>query len=387
MNLIPYSKQQINNIDIEAVVNALKSAWLTQGPVLEQFERAVAEYCGARYAVAVSNGTAALHIACIAAGLGKDDILWTSPNTFVASANCALYCGARPGFVDIDPRTYNMSISELEAKLFEKKKTGHLPKIVIPVHFAGQSCEMEQIYSLSKKYDFITIEDACHALGGSYKESKIGSCKFSDITVFSFHPVKTITTGEGGMVLTNNENLYQKLIRLRTHGITKNTEFIQGKVLSAWCYEQIELGFNYRLTDIQAALGCSQMLRLNAFVERRRRLAKRYDALLKSLPLVLPYQHPDSNSAFHLYPVRLKLNEISKSREQVFDELRKADIGVNVHYIPVHTQPFYQRLGFKTGDFPVAEGYYQEAISLPLYYDLTDDNQDFVISIVSKVLA
>lgn len=387
MILIPYNKQQINNIDIEAVVNALKSAWLTQGPVLEQFERAVAEYCGARYAVAVSNGTAALHIACLAAGLGKDDILWTSPNTFIASANCALYCGARPDFVDIDPRTYNMSISELEAKLFKKKKTGHLPKIVIPVHFAGQSCEMEQIYSLSKKYDFIAIEDACHALGGSYKESKIGSCKFSDITVFSFHPVKTITTGEGGMVLTNNENLYQKLIRLRTHGITKNTEFIQGKVLGAWCYEQIELGFNYRLTDIQAALGCSQMLRLNAFVERRRRLAKRYDALLKSLPLVLPYQHPDSNSAFHLYPVRLKLNEISKSREQVFDELRKAGIGVNVHYIPVHTQPFYQRLGFKTGDFPVAEGYYQEAISLPLYYDLTDDNQDFVISIASKVLA
>lgn len=387
MNLIPYSKQQINHDDVEAVVNVLRSGWLTQGSVPEEFERAVSEYCGARYAVAVSSGTAALHIACLATGLGKGDILWTSPNTFVASANCALYCGARPDFVDIDSRTYNISIDELEAKLSKKKKTGRLPKIVVPVHFAGQSCEMEQIHSLSKKYGFITIEDACHALGGSYKENKIGSCNFSDITVFSFHPVKTITTGEGGMVLTNSENLYQKLSRLRTHGITKNTAFMQGKVPGAWYYEQIELGFHYRLTDIQAALGCSQMLRLNAFVERRRRLAKRYDTFLKSLPLVLPYQHPDANSAFHLYPVRLKLNEISKSREQIFDELRDAGIGINVHYIPVHTQPFYRQLGFKTGDFPIAEGYYQEAISLPLYYDLTDDDQDFVISMVSKVLA
>lgn len=387
MNLIPYSKQNVNNHDIEAVINVLKSDWLAQGPVIEQFEHAVAEYCGARYAVAVSSGTAALHIACLAAGLGKGDILWASPNTFVASANCALYCGARPNFVDIDPRTYNMSISELEAKLFEKKKNGCLPKIVIPVHFAGQSCEMKQIHSLSKKYSFIIIEDACHALGGSYKGSKVGSCKFSDITVFSFHPVKTITTGEGGMVLTNSENLYQKLIRLRTHGITRNPEFMQGEIQGAWYYEQVELGFNYRMTDIQAALGYSQMQRLDKFVEKRRYLARRYDALLKNLPLFLPYQHPNTHSAFHLYPVRLKLNEISKSRRQIFDELRKAGVGVNVHYIPIHTQPFYRQLGFKTGDFPAAECYYQEAISLPMYYELTEDDQDFVISILSKVLA
>jgi UDP-4-amino-4,6-dideoxy-N-acetyl-beta-L-altrosamine transaminase len=386
-DFIPYSRQWINEKDIEAVIDVLKSDWLTQGPVIEKFERAVAEYCGVKYAVAVSSGTAALHIACLAAGLNTDDILWTSPNTFVASSNCALYCGARPDFVDIDPRTYNMDVDALEVKLSSAEKTGSLPKIVIPVHFAGQSCEMERIFSLGQRYGFTIIEDACHAIGGSYKGVRIGSCKFSDMTVFSFHPVKIITTGEGGMVLTNNESLYQRLILLRTHGITRDTFCMEDASDGDWYYQQIELGMNYRVTDIQASLGLSQFRRIDKFVTRRNELAERYNNALFDLPLTLPCQHPDTYSAFHLYVVRLKLNELEKTRKMIFDLLRQKRIGVNVHYIPVHTQPYYRRLGFSFGQFPESERYYEEAITLPLFPLMTKEEQDYIITALREVLS
>lgn len=385
--MIPYGRHWIDDDDIKAVVEVLKSDWLTQGPAIEQFEHAIAEYCGVRYAVAVSSGTAALHIACLAAGLGKGDILWTSPNTFVASANCALYCGARPDFVDIDPHTYNMSINALEARLSESEKKGRLPKIVIPVHFAGQSCEMEKIQWLSKKYGFTVIEDACHAIGGSYKGSKIGSCTFSDMAVFSFHPVKIITTGEGGMILTNNNDLYQKLILLRTHGITRDSAFMEGESEGDWYYQQIELGMNYRITDIQTALGLSQFRRIDKFVTRRHELAERYNKTLSDLPLVLPWQHPDTYSAIHLYVVRLKLNKLRKTRKMIFDLLRQKRIGVNVHYIPVHTQPYYKNRGFLLGDFPEAERYYNESLTIPLYPAMTDEDHEHVVSTLKEVLS
>jgi len=386
-DFIPYSRQCINEKDIQAVVEVLKSDWLTQGPVIEKFERAAAEYCGVKYAVAVSSGTAALHIACLAAGLSTDDILWTSPNTFVASSNCALYCSAHPDFVDINPRTYNMDINALEVKLSNAERIGTLPKIVVPVHFAGQSCETERIFSLGQRYGFTIIEDACHAIGGSYKGGKIGSCKFSDMTVFSFHPVKIITTGEGGTVLTNNKDLYQKLILLRTHGITRDTSFMEGESEGDWYYQQIELGMNYRITDIQAALGLSQFRRIDKFVTRRHELAERYNKVLSDLPLTLPWQHPDTYSTFHLYVVRLKLNKLKKTRRIIFDSLHQKGIGVNVHYIPVHTQPYYKNLGFSLGDFPEAERYYNESLTIPLYPAMTDDDQEDVVSILKEVLS
>ncbi|MEA5549885.1 UDP-4-amino-4,6-dideoxy-N-acetyl-beta-L-altrosamine transaminase [Anabaena cylindrica UHCC 0172] len=385
-NYIPYGRQDINQADIDAVVKVLRSDWITQGPIIERFEKAVANYCGAKYAVAVSSATAALHIACLAANLGKGDILWTSPNTFVASANCGLYCGAEVDFVDIDANTYNLSIEELETKLVSAAKKDGLPKVLIPVHFAGQSCEMDQIYALSKQYNFKIIEDASHAIGAKYQEKSVGCCEFSDMTVFSFHPVKIITTGEGGMVLTNQEELYQRLIRLRSHGITRNPDFMQGESHGAWYYQQLELGFNYRITDIQAALGVSQMNRLDEFVERRRFLAKRYDELLQNLPITLPWQHPDTESSWHLYVIRLKLDKITKSHRQVFEELHQAGIGVNLHYIPLHFQPYYQQLGFKKGDFINSEKYYQEAISIPLYYGLSLEKQDQVVTELQEIL-
>jgi len=385
MNSIPYGRQSINEDDIKAVVDVLVGDWITQGPAIERFERAVAEYCGANYAVAVSSGTAALHLACLTAGLKEGDTLWTSPNTFVASANCALYCGAKPDFVDIDSQTYNLSVDELETKLSITEK-GRLPKIVIPVHFAGQSCEMDRIYDLSKKYGFTVIEDACHALGGSYKGSKIGACTYSDMAVFSFHPVKSITTGEGGVVVTNDGGLYQKLMRLRTHGITRDPALMQGESHGPWYYEQVELGFNYRITDMQAALGTSQLRRLDRFMERRHVLVNRYNEALNDLPLRLPQQHPDNYSAYHLYVVRLELDKINKTHRQVFEGLRYAGINVNLHYIPVHIQPYYQTLGFDWGDFPEAERYYNEAISLPLYVELTEVDQDRVIAVLKEVL-
>jgi len=383
---IPYARQSISEQDIQAVVEVLKSDWLTQGPLIDRFEKIVAEYCGAKHAVAVNSATSALHIACLAAGLSSGDWLWTSPNTFVASANCGIYCGSSVDFVDIDSLSYNLCADVLEEKLKEAEQGGRLPKIVIPVHFAGQSCDMTKIYALAKRYGFTVIEDASHAIGGRYRGNVIGSCVFSDMTVFSFHPVKIITTGEGGMVLTNRSDLYEKLIRLRSHGITRNPQLMEGGSHGSWYYEQIDLGFNYRMTDIQAALGASQMSRLDEFVKRRRNLAQRYNEDLESFPIMLPWQHPDTFSAFHLYVIRLKLKEINKSHRQVFEELRNEGIGVNLHYIPVHTQPYYSRLGFKRGDFPGAERYYREAISIPIYYDLTDEDQDIVIDKIKQVL-
>lgn len=385
--MIPYGRQDISEEDIQSVVEVLRSDWLTQGPAVERFEQEVARYCGAKYAVAVSSATAALHIACLAAGVKPGDAHWTSPNSFVASANCGLYCGAQPDFVDIDPRTYNLSVDALEEKLARAEKQGRLPKVVIPVHFAGQSCDMEAIAGLGKRYGFSVIEDASHAIGGRYRDTRVGSCAFSDMTVFSFHPVKIITTGEGGMVLTNRQDLYEKLVRLRSHGITRDPRFMEGESDGTWYYQQIELGFNYRITDIQAGLGSSQMKRLDEFVARRLYLAERYDTLLRELPLTLPWRQADAYSSFHLYVVRLHLDAIGKTHRQVFEGLRQEGVGVNLHYIPVHTQPYYRRLGFEPGDFPQAEQYYREAISLPLYAGLSDNEQDRVVQALKEVLS
>lgn len=383
---IPYGRQSISPADIQAVVDVLNSDWLTQGPTVERFEQTVAGHCGTAHGVAVNSATSALHIACLAAGLGPGDILWTSPNTFVASANCGLYCGATVDFVDIDPRTYNMSVERLEEKLEQAERDGKLPKVVVPVHFAGQSCDMEAIGRLAGRYGFTVIEDASHAIGGRYKNEPVGNCRHSAMTVFSFHPVKIITTGEGGMVLTNSPELHERLLRLRSHGITRDPALMAGESHGPWYYEQIELGFNYRMTDIQAALGVSQMTRLDEFVKRRHQLAKRYDEALAELPLTLPWQHPDTWSAFHLYVIRLSLDRINQNRRHVFETLRERGILVNLHYIPVHTQPYYWAQGFKGGDFPEAEAYYREAITLPLYAGLSDADQDRVVVSLREVL-
>jgi UDP-4-amino-4,6-dideoxy-N-acetyl-beta-L-altrosamine transaminase len=383
MKTIPYGRQDIDAADIQAVVATLTSDWLTQGPAVERFEQAVAAYCGAKYAVAVNSATSALHIACLAAGLGPGDSLWTSPNTFVASANCGRYCGAAVDFVDIDPATYNMSVERLAAKL----AGGKPPKVLIPVHFTGQSCEMAAIADLAKTHGITVVEDASHAVGGRYRGEKIGACRHADMTVFSFHPVKIITTGEGGMVLTNREDLYRRLVLLRSHGITRDEKLMEGETDGPWYYQQIDLGYNYRITDIQAALGTSQLARLDAFVARRQALARRYDAALAGLPLTVPWQHPDTYSAYHLYVIRLDLARLAKTQREVFETLRKSGIGVNLHYIPVHTQPYYRRLGFAPGDFPVAEAYYREAVSIPMYAALSDDDQDIVIARLREALA
>ncbi|MBK5276968.1 MAG: UDP-4-amino-4,6-dideoxy-N-acetyl-beta-L-altrosamine transaminase [Desulfuromonadales bacterium] len=383
---IPYGRQSISDEDIQAVVEVLRSDWLTQGPTVELFERAIAEYCGAEYAVAVSSATSALHLACLAAGLGPGDIFWTSPNTFVASANCGLYCGADVDFVDIDFHTYNLDVEQLEEKLVAAASLGSLPKLVIPVHFSGQSCAMERIRELSGKYGFSVIEDASHAIGGRYKDHTIGSCFLSDMAVFSFHPVKIITTGEGGMVLTNRRELYEKLVRLRSHGITRNPDLMQGESHGPWYYQQIELGFNYRMTDIQAALGLSQMQRLDEFVVRRHELAQRYSDAFIDLPLTTPWQSPDSYSAFHLYVIRLQLDKIRITHKQFFEYLLERGILVNLHYIPVHTQPYYADLGFRQGDFPQSEHFYKEAVTIPLYPAMTEEQQDHVITVMRKAL-
>jgi len=378
--MIPYGRQDISEIDIQAVVDVLRSDFLTQGPAVPAFEKSIAQYCGVGHAVAVNSATSALHIACLALGVGKGDVVWTSPITFVASANCALYCSADVDFVDIDPRTYNLSTECLAEKLAQAEETGRLPKVVIPVHLCGQPCDMADIHALSQRYGFKIIEDASHAIGGKYKGEPIGSCRYSDITVFSFHPVKIITTGEGGMVLTNNENLAKRMQLLRSHGITREVSEMTHAPDGPWYYQQIELGFNYRMTDLQAALGLSQMQRLDEFVAKRHIVAKRYDELLADLPLVTPWQNPDSYSGLHLYVIRLKLDEIGKTNCQVFEALRTAGIGVNLHYIPVYRQPYYSDLGFKAGLCPEAEQYYAKAISLPMYPALTDAQQDQVVS-------
>ena len=392
--MIPYGRQDISPEDIDAVTQVLQSDWLTQGQAGPRFEQAMAGYCGVRNAIAVSNATAALHIACLALDLGPGDLLWTVPNTFVASANCALYCGASVDFVDIDPRTYNMSVAALSEKLAQASTQGRLPKVVVPVHFAGQSCEMAEIRALADRYGFRIIEDASHAVGGDYLGRKIGAAQLSDIVVFSFHPVKIITTGEGGMALTNDRALGERLAYLRTHGIVRpvQTDPVEADRSNEdrhgpWTYEQIELGLNYRMTDIQAALGASQLGRLDAFVARRRELAARYDNLLAGLPVTCPWQHPDTNSAWHLYVIRLRRNQIKLTRREVFDALRSAGIGVNVHYIPVHTQPYYQRFGFRAGMFPEAESYYQDAITLPLFSKMTDAEQDTVVGALTKIIS
>lgn len=383
---IPYGRQDISEEDIQAVVEVLHSDWLTQGPAVPRFEKSVAEYCGVAHALAMNSATSALHMACLALGLGKDDVLWTSPITFVASANCGLYCGAKVDFVDIDPRTYNMSVAALTHKLEVADKQGKLPKVVVPVHFAGQSCEMREIKALADRYGFRIIEDASHAIGGKYLEEPIGNCRYSDITIFSFHPVKIITTAEGGMALTNDAGLAAKMALLRSHGITRDAAQMTHASDGPWYYQQIELGYNYRMTDMQAALGTSQMSRLDEFVSRRHNIAVRYDELLAGLPVTTPWQHPDSYSGLHLYPIRLKLGQITKTHREIFDHLRAHDIGVNLHYIPVHTQPYYQALGFKLGDFPEAEKYYSEAISLPIYSSFSEQQQNRVIQMLKEVL-
>ena len=381
--MIYYGKQCIDEQDINAVIEVLKSDFLTQGPAIEKFEQAVAEYCGVKYAVAVTNATSALHIACMAAELGTGDVLWTSPITFTASANCGRYCGAYVDFVDIDNDTYNMSVTALKEKL---EKAEVKPKVLIPVHLAGQSCEMEEIHKLAEQYGFTVIEDASHAIGADYKDTKVGCCKYSDMVVFSFHPVKIITTGEGGMVLTNNEDLYKKLTLYRSHCITRDTELMTKESDGPWYYQQIGLGFNYRMTDVQAALGYSQLTKVDKFVARRRQLSARYNEMLKDLPVKLPYQNPETNSSWHLYLVRVDFNKINKTKTQVFMEMKEKGICLNLHYIPVHTQPYYQKLGFKNGDFPVSEKYYEEVFTLPLYYSLTDEQQDYIVNALKDVL-
>lgn len=387
MKSIPYGRQHIDDSDIQSVIGVLQSDWLTQGKTIDCFEEKVAEYCGVKYAVAVSSATAALHIACLSIGLGEGDILWTVPNTFVASANCARYCGAEVDFVDIDPKTYNMSVSALEEKLALAKKNGKLPKAIIPVHFSGQSCDMEAISALASANHIMVVEDAAHAIGAEYRGQQVGSCKYSDMTVFSFHPVKIITTGEGGMVLTNRKDLYDSLRRLRSHGITRESELLVNESQGDWYYEQLELGYHYRMTDIQAALGISQLDRLPEFLKRRRELATQYDQLLAGLPLVLPYQSADGQSSYHLYPVQVDSTKTNLSRKDVFDALRKAGVNVQVHYIPVYQQPYYRALGFTEGYCSNAEAYYAQCISLPMYYSLSDEQQSYIVDVLKNIFA
>jgi len=384
--MIPYGKQDINQADIDSVIDVIQSDFLTQGPQVPLFEKTVSDYCGAEYGVAVNSATSALHIACMALNLGKDDYLWTSSNTFVASANCGLYCGAKVDFVDIDPRTYNLSTEELERKLIQARQDNKLPKIVIPVHFAGQSCDMKKIHSLGQEYGFKIIEDASHAIGGKYLDQPIGGCQYSDITVFSFHPVKIITTAEGGLATTNDKEISERMQLFRSHGVTRDPELMIKKAEGDWYYQQVELGFNYRMTELQAALGVSQMKRLDEFVALRHQRQKRYDELLKNLPVVAPYQDMDSYSALHLYPIQIQTDKVKNTRKEIFEALWKNDIGVNVHYIPVHTQPYYENMGFRKGDFPNAENYYESTISIPMFQGLTIEMQDKVVNVLKKVL-
>ena len=384
--MIPYGHQDITEEDIDAVIDVLKSDFLTQGPVVPQFEEAVRLHVGADYAVAVNSATSALHVACLALGLGPGDWLWTSPITFVASANCGLYCGAKVDFVDIDARTYNLSPSALEDKLLAAEKEGKLPKVLVAVHLCGQSCEMESILALCQKYNVKIIEDASHAIGGKYKDQFIGNCRYSDVTIFSFHPVKIITTGEGGMALTNSDQLAEKMALLRSHGITREEGLMTKFPDGPWYYQQLGLGFNYRMTDIQAALGVSQIRRLDEFVLKRHALANRYNEKLKQTPIIIPFQEKNNYSAYHLYGIRLELTKINKTHKKVFEHLREKGIGVNLHYIPVYKQPYYEVMGYSENDFPEAEAYYSEAISLPIYPELSFSEQDKVIEALIAVI-
>jgi UDP-4-amino-4,6-dideoxy-N-acetyl-beta-L-altrosamine transaminase len=385
--MIPYARQEIIEDDIKEVEKILRSDFLTQGPTVPKFEQSVTNYCGASYAIAVNSATSALHIACLALDLGPGDLLWTSPNTFVASANCGRYCGAYIDFVDIDPKTYNISVEALSEKLIKAEKLGKLPKILIPVHFAGQPCDMYAIRELSKQYGFKIIEDASHAIGASYDNIKVGSCTHSDITVFSFHPVKIITTAEGGMALTNDKEIADKISRLRTHGITNDKKRMEERPINEiWNYQQIELGFNYRMNDIQAVLGLNQMKRLDEYVKRRHEIANYYDAKLKGLPLTTPWQSPIVYSSYHLYPILIKPNSISHSQKQVYNELRKNGILVNLHYTPVHRHPYYEKLGFNKNDFPISEKFHQEIISIPIYPKIQNQHLEYIVETLKKVI-
>lgn len=384
--MIPYGKHDINQDDINSVLEVLKSDFLTQGPQVPIFERSVSEFVGAKHGVAVNSATSALHIACLSLGFTKGDILWTSPNTFVASANCAIYCGGKVDFVDINPDTLNMCPNALEAKLILAKEKGLLPKIVVPVHFAGQSCDMKRIYELSLQYDFKIIEDASHAIGGKYLNQYIGNCSYSDITVFSFHPVKIITTAEGGLATTNQSNLAERMNLFRTHGITRDKNLFNTKSEGSWYYEQHELGFNYRLTDLQAALGIAQLQRIQSFIEKRHILRECYEKLLDSENIILPKQDKNCYSALHLYPIQLKLDALTLSKKEIFESLCDQGIGVNTHYIPVHFHPYYEKLGFNRGDFPNAEHYYKSAISIPIFPLMTNEDQEYVVSTLLKTI-
>ena len=408
--MIPYGRQDITQVDIDSVVEVLRSDFLTQGPLVPRFEQSVAKYCGAQHGIAVNSATSALHIACLALGVGSGDWVWTSPNTFVASANCALYCGAKIDFVDIDPQTYNISVERLREKLEQAERTGRLPKVVIPVHYAGQPCDMPAIYSLGQRYGFKIIEDASHAIGASYviprsagvggsphvasgakatvrlfDEIKVGSCQHSHITVFSFHPVKIITTGEGGMATTNDVSLANTMGRLRTHGITTDKALMHPRPNNEiWNYQQIELGFNYRMTDMQAALGLSQFLRLNEFIGRRRQIAGYYDEKLRDLPITTPWQATGTHSSYHLYPIRIREKLSQKTQGQVYAALMASGIAANLHYIPVHRHPFYENLGFKRGHCFEAEQFHEEVVSLPIYPTLSGEQQENVIRSLAK---
>lgn len=380
--MIPYGKQEITKQDIDSVVDVLQSDFLTQGPKVPEFEKCLTDYTGANYALAVNSATSALHIACLSLGLGSGDWLWTTPVTFVASANCGLYCGAQVDFVDIDPKTYNLCPVALKKKLEQAKINNRLPKVLVAVHLCGQSCDMKSIYKLSKEFGFKVVEDASHAIGGRYFSEPIGNCRYSDITVFSFHPVKIVTTAEGGAALTNSSELAEKMNLFRSHGITRDPKLMTEEMHGPWYYQQVELGFNYRMTELQAALGVSQMKRLDDFVLQRHVISKRYNKLLSDLPVVLPYQLKDTYSGLHLYVIRLKLEEITPTHVRVFCSLRERGVGVNLHYIPVHIQPYYKNLGFNKDDFPESIKYYNTAISLPMFPNLTEQQQ---LEVVSKL--
>lgn len=386
MTTIPYGRQDVSEEDIEAVVTILRSDFLTQGPAVPAFEDAVKAHTGADHALAMNSATSALHVACLALGLGVGDWLWTSPISFVASANCGLYCGANVDFVDIDPLTSNISPDRLAERLEKAERDGRLPKIVVAVHMGGQSCEMKRLAELSARYGFALIEDASHAIGATYEGEPVGNCRYSDIAVFSFHPVKIVTTGEGGMAVTQNAELASRMNLLRSHGITRDPALFRNEPDGPWYYEQIDLGFNYRMTDLQAGLGLSQMRRLHHFIESRNRFAHRYDQSLATLPLMRPHRISNSVSAFHLYVVKLRRDLLQKDHQTIFGQLRSTGILVNLHYIPIYRQPYYASMGFSPADFPEAEKYYREAISLPMFSAMTHDQQDFVVNALFEVL-